>query len=49
MSVVYKKVMSEACSPVSRSQLPVTIASSWEFYYKKWEKLTFNVSFAQVG
>ena len=28
LSVLYKKVMFGACSPVSRLQLPITIASS---------------------
>ena len=35
MSVVCKKVMFGTCSPVSRLQLPITIASSSAFYYKK--------------
>ena len=49
MSVVYKKAMFGACSLVSRLQLPIAIFQSWEFCYKKWEKLTFQLNFAQIG
>ena len=49
MSVVYEDVIFGACSQVGRLQLPITIVSSWRFYYKKWEKLTFNVNFVQIG